>query len=258
MKLIISDLDGTLLNNESKVTEKSKETLKKIKAQGFEVAIATGRSFHSANLIREFIGIDMYLICNNGANIYNKDGSILKRHFIPINLSKKIIDILHKEKISYKAFNGIDVYLPTFGEVYDEIRKEHNLFFIENSDTVPELEKVLIIEDNEKRLFEIRDLMIKYFENELEIVISSEDCLDLNMKDCSKKLGVETIAQALDIDKKDIMAFGDSGNDYKMLQFVGYPVAMKDSYMSTKGFKNITYFTNDENGVADYLERKFL
>lgn len=258
MKLIISDLDGTLLNNDGKVSEKSKEVLAKIKEKGYEIAIATGRSFHSANLIRESIGIEMYLICNNGANIYNKDGSILKRHFIPIKLSKKIIDILNKEKISYKAFNGIDVYLPTYGEIYDEIRKEHNLFFIENSDSIPELEKVLIIEEDEKKLFEIRDLMLKYFESELEVVISSDDCLDLNMKNCSKKLGVETIATALNIKKDDIMAFGDSGNDYKMLQFVGYPVAMKDSYMSTKGFENITYFTNDENGVADYLEKKFL
>lgn len=258
MKLIVSDLDGTLLNNEGKVTEKSKEILKKIKEKGYEIAIATGRSFHSANLIREFIGIEMYLICNNGANIYNKDGSILKRHFIPIELSKKIIDILHKEKISYKAFNGIDVYLPTFGEVYEEIRKEHNLFFIENSSCIPELDKVLIIEENYKRLFEIRDLMFKYFENELEIVISSEDCLDLNMKNCSKKLGIETIAEALKIEIRNIMAFGDSGNDYKMLNLVGYPVAMKNSYMSTKGFKNITYFTNDENGVADFLEKKIL
>lgn len=258
MKLIVSDLDGTLLNNESMVTEKSKEILKKIKEEGYEVAIATGRSFNSANKIRESIGIEMYLICNNGANIYNKDGSILKRNFIPLDLSKKIIDTLNFERISYKAFNGLNVYLPTYGEIYEEIRKEHNLFFIENSNSIPELEKILIIEDDEEKLFSIRDLMCKYFKDELEIVISSEDCLDLNMKNCSKKLGVEIISKALDIKVEDIMAFGDSGNDYKMLKFVGYPVAMKDSYMSTKDFKHKTYFTNDEDGVADYLERKFL
>ena len=71
-------------------------------------------------------------------------------------------------------------------------------------------------------------------------------------------MGVKVISEKLGINSKNIMAFGDSGNDYKMLKFVGYPVAMKDSYMSTKDFKYKTYFTNDEDGVADYLERKFL
>lgn len=258
MKLIVIDLDGTLLNNEGIVTEKTKDILKKIKEKGIEIAIATGRSYNSAGKIRENIGIDMYLVCNNGANIYNKDGSLLKRNLIPADLSKKIIKILDDNKVNYKGFLGLDVFLPKYAKIHEEIKSEHNLIFLENFDTLPELEKILIIEENPKRLIEVKELMIENFERELEIVISSVDCLDLNAKNCSKKYGVELISQKLDVNVQDIMAFGDSENDYKMLCYVGIPVAMKNSYMSTKGFKNITYLTNDENGVADYLERKFL
>ena len=53
------------------------------------------------------------------------------------------------------------------------------------------------------------------------------------------------------------MAFGDSGNDYKMLKYVGHPVAMKDSFMSKIDFENKTDFTNDESGVAKYLQQYF-
>ena len=258
MKLIVSDLDGTLLNNEGKVTDKSIEVLRKIKNRGYELAIATGRSFSSANKIRETIGIEMFLICNNGANIYNKDGSILKTLHIPSDLSKKIIKILDETKANYKAFDGNNVYLPTYAKIHEEIKKEHRLTFLEDFNVLPNLEKILVIEEEEKRLFEIKDLMHKYFEDELEFVISSEDCLDLNIKNCSKGMGLQVISQELKINPNDIMAFGDSGNDYKMLQFVGYHVAMKDSYMSTKNFKHITFLTNDENGVADFLIKKFL
>ena len=69
--------------------------------------------------------------------------------------------------------------------------------------------------------------------------------------------GVEFISKELGIDKKDIMAFGDSGNDYKMLKYVAYPVAMKDSYMSEMGIENVTEYSNDESGVARYLKKFF-
>ena len=82
MKLVVSDLDGTLLNNESVVSEETKEIIKKLRAKGIEFAIATGRSFNSANKIRESMGIDIFLICNNGANIYGRNGELIKRNFI--------------------------------------------------------------------------------------------------------------------------------------------------------------------------------
>lgn len=258
MELIVSDLDGTLLNNNGIVTEKSIDILRKVKEKGYEIAIATGRSYNSASKIREIIDVEMYMICNNGANIYNKDGSILKTNLIPSSLGKEAIKILDKEKINYKAFNGLNVYLPKYAKIHEEIRSEHKLTFLEDFNILPDLEKVLIIEEDERKLFEAKKLMFKYFKNNLEIVISSSDCLDLNMKNCSKKMGVEIISEKLGINTNNIMAFGDSGNDYKMLKFVGYPVAMKDSYMSTKDFKHRTYLTNDEDGVADYLEKNFL
>lgn len=49
------------------------------------------------------------------------------------------------------------------------------------------------------------------------------------------------------------MVFGDSGNDYKMLKFVGYFVVMKDSFMSKRDFENKIDFINDESGVVKYL-----
>ena len=54
---------------------------------------------------------------------------------------------------------------------------------------------------------------------------------------------MEYISQELKINPKEIMAFGDSGNDYKMLKFVGHPVAMKDSFMAKRDFENKTDFT---------------
>ena len=77
MKLVVSDLDGTLLNDDSEVSNETIQAIKRLKENGIEFAIATGRSFNSANKIRKKIGLEIYFICNNGANIYNKNGKMI-------------------------------------------------------------------------------------------------------------------------------------------------------------------------------------
>ena len=232
MKLVVSDLDGTLLNDDSEVSNETIEMIKRLKENGIEFAIATGRSFNSANKIRKKIGLEIYLICNNGANIYNKNGKMIKNNIMPANLIRKVIKFLTENNIGYFAFDGsgINFYVPANMEIDAELLKEHIPHYIKNLEDIenlPALEKILIIEEDTERIYEIKDLIHNKFDSELEI------------------------------NPKEIMAFGDSGNDYKMLKFVGHPVAMKDSFMAKRDFENKTDFTNDESGVAKYLQKYF-
>ena len=193
MKLVVSDLDGTLLNDDSEVSNETIEMIKKLKENGIEFAIATGRSFNSANKIRKKIGLEIYLICNNGANIYNKNGNMIKNNVMPADLIRKVIKFLTENNIGYFAFDGsgINFYVPNDMEIDAELLKEHIPHYIKNLkdiENLPALEKILIIEDNPERIYEIKDLIHKNFDNELEIVISADDCLDLNIKGFTNKL----------------------------------------------------------------------
>ena len=77
MKIIVSDLDGTLLDENSKITDYTRETIKKLNRLGVEIIIATGRGEASAIRFKNQLGIDTYIICNNGANIYDKDENMI-------------------------------------------------------------------------------------------------------------------------------------------------------------------------------------
>ncbi len=260
MKLIISDLDGTLLNKNSDVSENTIKVIKElVKTTDIKFAIATGRGYHSAAPIKRKIGLDIYMICNNGANIYDREEKIIGENFISEDLAKKMIKIFTENKIDYKGFKGLDLYMPEYGDVIDEdIKREHNLIVVKDIEKdVRELEKFIILNETKEVIDKVRKLMEENFSEELEIVLSSPVCLDLNVKNCSKKLGVEQIIKELDILPEDILAFGDSENDYKMLNFVGKAVAMKDSFMS-KRLEKTTFLTNDEDGVADYIEKIIL
>lgn len=260
MKLIISDLDGTLLNNEGDVNQHTIDVIRElVEKTDVKFAIATGRGYDSAIKIKRKIGLDIYMICNNGANIYDEKEVLIEKNFIPKELCQKIIKIFTENKIDYKAFKGLDFYLPEYGDVVEEdIQKEYNMIVVKDIEKdIKELEKILVINETKEVLENARKLVEENFSEYLEIVISSPVCLDLNVKNCSKKLGVERIIKELKISPEDIMAFGDSENDYKMLKFIGKPIAMKDSYMS-KHLKNSTFLTNDENGLADYIEKMIL
>ena len=123
MKLVVSDLDGTLLNDDSEVSNETVEMIKRLKENGIEFAIATGRSFNSANKIRKKIGLEIYLICNNGANIYNKDGQLIKNNVMPSELIRKVIKFLTENNIGYFAFDGsgINFYVPADMEIDGEL-----------------------------------------------------------------------------------------------------------------------------------------
>ena len=179
-----------------------------------------------------------------------------ERFYVP----EETVNLLSHHYYVQNISTGDNFYVPENTQVDPALLKEHTPHYIKNSEDIeklPALEKILIIEEDPERIYEIKDLIHDNFDDELEIVISADDCLDLNIKGCSKKFGVEYISKELEINPKEIMAFGDSGNDYKMLKFVGHPVAMKDSFMAKRDIKNKTDFTNDESGVAKYLQQYF-
>lgn len=126
---------------------------------------------------------------------------------MPAELIRKVIKFLTEKNIGYFAFDGsgINFYVPADMEIDPTLLKEHIPHYIKNLkdiEELPALEKILIIEEDPERIYEIKDLIHKNFNDELEIVISADDCLDLNIKGCSKKGGVEYISQELEINPK--------------------------------------------------------
>mgnify|MGYP000855040581 FL=1 len=174
MKLVVSDLDGTLLNDDSEVSLETIQAIKQLKEKGIEFAIATGRSFNSANKIRKKIGLEIYLICNNGANIYNKNGELIKNNVMPADLIRKVVRFLTENKIGYFGFDGsgANFYVPYGTEIDDEFLKEHTPHYIKSSediDKLPALEKILIIEEDSERIYEIKDLISSIFSSNFSL-----------------------------------------------------------------------------------------
>ena len=256
MKLVVSDLDGTLLDTKSQITDYTKAAVKKLVDNGIEFAIATGRGRASAVRLKKDIGLDIYLICNNGANIYDKKENSIFEKIIDKKTSQEIIKLLRDRKIAYNGFIDDDFYR----DEYDKTDYSRRIDFIEHIlvdiEDCPALHKIIIVEEADIILRINKELREK-FSNVVEITISDPECIDIVPKECSKGNALKVIAQQLGIDMKRIMAFGDGENDLDMLRKVGHPVAMENAQEIVKKEINNTAPKNIENGVALYLEKFF-
>lgn len=257
MKLVVSDLDGTLLNQNSRISEETRNAVQKLSQKGVDFAIATGRGIGSIKEFKKILGQDVYAICNNGANIYDKNENLIFERVMDENLVKKIIMFFRENNVSYNGFRHGDIFT-------DEGTKEsivtletgYNLVQLKNAVKFPEMTKIIVKNDPEY-IKSLCEKMREKFSDVVDITISQPRCLDIVHKDCSKGKGIKMISQKLNIPLTEIMAFGDGENDFDMLQAVGHPVVMENGLDILKAQIKNKAPKNTENGVALYLEKYF-
>ena len=257
MKLVVSDLDGTLLNQNSRISEETKSAVQKLSQKGVDFAIATGRGIGSIREFKNFLGLDIYAICNNGANIYDKNENLIFERVMDENLVKDIIMFFRENNISYNGFRNGDIFTDEgTKESIVTLEKGYNLVQLKNAVKFPEMTK-MIVKNDPDFIKDLCEKMRKRFPDTVDITISQPRCLDIVHKDCSKGKGIKLISQKLDIPLESIMAFGDGENDFDMLQAVGHPVVMENGLDVLKEKIKNQAPKNTENGVALYLEKYF-
>lgn len=257
MKLVVSDLDGTLLLKYDSVGDYTIKTIRKLIDSGVEFAVATGRGRQGVDFLIEKLQRNIYVICNNGASIYDKNGNCIYEKMISKDIAIEILKAIRSEGVYYNAFDRENFYFnKTDPRDFTGRRKSFKRVPLESEEEIPNLSKI-IITDKEEIVSKMSDIMRKKYSDKIEVTISDPICVDLVPKDCSKGNGIKKIGEILGIETCEVMAFGDGENDLDMLRTVGHPVAMENSQeILKKEIKNIAR-PNVEEGVAKYIEEYF-
>ena len=256
MKLIVSDLDGTLLNEKKEITERTKNILREAYSKGIDFAIASGRSQHSIKNFQQDLGIKIFSICNNGANVYDKDENLIYSNPMKSEVVKKVLTFLRENKVNYNGFSHKNLYLDD-REKNPVLTVESGIFNIIElgiSDNFPEMFKIKARQDEES-LSRLKDFVLQQeFAPEIDVTITQPNCMDIVDKNCSKGNAIEFISKQFNIPIDEIIAFGDGENDYSMLAAAGHPVVMENGMATLKEAFSTRALTNEEEGVAIYLE----
>lgn len=261
-KMIVLDLDGTLLNQSQSVSKYSKEYLKRLKKQGFIITIATGRILKSALCATKNARFANYIISSTGSFCYN---IITGKTIFKNTISKEIV----KRVFSYyENCLFIDVCDKNMIYKYSDVVREHRSYVttMQNRDyilnTCKEVNHISIVMKNNQYVLELYPKLIKEFPN-LEVMLMQDSFgekkwIELCPKGCTKYKAIQKLAESLQIETKDIITFGDGLNDIEMIENCGMGIAMQNALVEVKEVADkVTEYPNTEDGVVRFLEEHF-
>lgn len=268
IKMIGLDLDGTLLNEKKQITPRTEDVLKRAIAQGVVVLTATGRPWMGVpEELQQFPGM-RYALTSNGARILDiQEGRVLEEHLLSVRSAKKALEICGKYDTLQEIYFDGQGYAPREKMAHvEKYHKNPNMWEYMRRTRIP-VEDIFEMVDRENRgLDKVQALFADMEEREkawdelskeddLELVGSLKYNIEVNARGVNKGTGLVNLGRLLGIRREEIMAFGDGDNDTVMLQEVGFGVAMGNAEEQVKRAADYITLTNDEEGVAEAIEK---
>ncbi|GAA0086331.1 Cof-type HAD-IIB family hydrolase [Clostridium sp. CTA-7] len=276
IKLIASDMDGTLLNNDHDIDKETVEAIRKAEEAGIIFTISTGRDYESVKELLDKHNIKAQCVLLNGAEYRDENGNILDVINIREENAKKIIEILNKNKLSARIFTNNGVFTTStkeeaFQEIVfrtmilnpalteDEAREmaqnqgfltclqyidDINKFF----ESGVEVRKFVAFHKDIELIDKIKKAMAEI--EGLEISSSFRDNIEITDINAQKGIILEKVAKKMSIAIGDVMIIGDSFNDYSMFEIFKETVAMKNAIVEVKAIAKYITDSNDNLGVA--------
>jgi len=255
VKMIICDLDGTLLRSDKTISPYTLDILHKCRKAGIELGIATARSQHGARIITDVFAPDV-LIYDGGA--MSKIGDlIIFGKAMNGDIAAKLARLL-LQKADYVAAENDEVYYYGGGPPTPYANELKNLgFTVEETDfAVPfgsEVHKVsAFIQSSDAAE------IVKYFPDVDITQYHGEILVRFAHKHAAKWQAVAATSNYFGIDIKNIAAFGDNYNDVEMLENCGIGVAMENAIYEAKAAAKYVCGSNDNDGVARFIEENIL
>jgi Cof subfamily protein (haloacid dehalogenase superfamily) len=261
-KLVISDLDGTLLESGQSLHPYTKEILAKLPKHGIHFTLASGRNLASLRPHAEQLNIKIPMVLANGCIIQSMDGIIHNRITMPVEVTRKVIEITEREnndlvisiddRLYYKKMT--DNIYRIFGKLTNSI------FEVGSWDTIggmiSDINKFMIIDwSSLEKLCKLEQIFEIELKNKADYLRTNIHHLEVMPKGVTKATGLKLLASELGISMEEIIAFGDYENDAAMLAEVGFGVAVQNACDLAKQNADLIVGSCAENGPAVFLDQ---
>lgn len=242
IRLIASDLDGTLLGKDKKVPEEMFSLIGKLKKKGILFAASSGRQYANIRRLFEPVKDESAYICENGAlTVYQ--GKVLYKETMEQETAREIVEaIWEKEGAEFTISGEKQYYLHPKSEEYryliDEIVKpDYTLIDSFDQVTEPCLKIAVYEKEGIEKSF---DYWYGRFGDKALVVTSGFDWLDFAPRGVDKGNGITALQKELGISREESMAFGDEYNDIGMLEAVEHSYAMETGKDKVKAVSRYT------------------
>jgi Cof subfamily protein (haloacid dehalogenase superfamily) len=262
IRLIMADLDGTLLNSAHVVSPYTAAAIRQAQALGVVITFATGKTFPSTqDLIKQF-DIRAPVVCGNGTQVFAPDGTLLHGDPIPLDFAL--------ESVRLARAHGMTVVVSTRTGLLSDVRdanvEELLVHYEPVPDLVPDLEdalrtayqpyKVVLMNQDHAKVVAFQGVLERVFERRAQVLrsglLSVVEVLPLGV---TKGTALEVVCSRLGIQPGEAICFGDNCNDVDMLRRAGIGVAMGQSPEDVRSQADYVTESNDEDGVGHALHR---
>ncbi|NFT08245.1 HAD family phosphatase [Clostridium botulinum] len=276
IKLIVSDMDGTLLNSEHKISKENLDAIKKAEERGIHFAIATGRSYQDVKPFIDECDLDCQCILMNGAEYRDENGKILENIYIDKEKTKRILEVLKNSGFSVELYTDKGIYTTdTKEEAYQGMIYRVKSFdphlseeeVLENAKVHPHLLNLKYIDDINRFLeSEINIAKVIAFYDDVDVIkklkfdiekiegliVASTFAtnVEINNIEAQKGLILSKTIEKMGISKDEVIVLGDSFNDYSLFTEFPKSFAMENAVPEIKEIAKYITDTNDNSGVA--------
>lgn len=278
--LFVSDMDGTLLQEDFTISPGNLAAIRRLEAVGIRFAVATGRTHYDAKMICAGHSLKPYIISNNGACVFDPDGKLLSGRELDRKFVYEITDFLEREKICYGLEESGGYIAPeNWIEVFDcevarlraggmEIPEEKADFVKQETQAqhgVLQVKDVREYLGQGKAVYSIS--LITYDKDVLArvdrwafshghgaaVCVSGTHNAEIMYRDCTKGRSLEFLCGCLEIPPEQVAVAGDSLNDLDMFEKAGLRFAVGNAREEIKAAADVVTGTNKEDGVAEAI-----
>lgn len=274
-KAILLDVDGTLLNSAKVLTDRTKEALIEAQKQGWLLILASGRSVNGLMRFARELKMDAFggaLVAFNGSKVVDmRSGEVLFEQPMSVSEGKAVLE--HLKNFDVIVLIDHDEYMLT-NDVYRTIERNgrdfavieyesrsNNYLLCEKKDLAAfvdfPLNKILTAATPAYLQAHWKE-MAAPFQDRLNSMFTADFYFEFTAKGIDKAQALRKTMEKLGCRPEDMIAFGDAQNDRSMLEMAGVGVAMGNATDELKQVADVIACSNDEDGIAVYLEEHVL
>lgn len=272
IKLIASDMDGTLLNSKHEISEENINAIKKAQELGVHFTIVTGRDYDGVKPVVENLGLNCEFIVLSGAEYRDIDGKIIFSISMDKRKVKKVMELLNKEGLDYEVFTNEGIYTSNkecYAQKFIDIVKINNLEIspeealkynkrFESIKEIKHIEEFINMDVNMYRICTFHkdtELIAKVKEQVkaiegLAVAGTFFNDIEINDIEAQKGLILAKVIEKMGIKRDEVIVLGDSFNDYSLFTEFENSFAMENAIPEIKSIATYITDSNDNSGVA--------
>lgn len=262
-KVVVVDVDGTLITSDNHVTPITKEAIKKVKEKGILFGVATGRAVSSAmNMLKQYEVDHLvdFLVCSNGVEIVDlKDNHSIITYPLTKDDLITITNYMKPCEVDYCLYDNGYLYTNNVSEIIHRISVFNNLkpviCPIEEL-PLPQAQKIVFAIPQEK-VDDVKEHKKKINDPRYSCFFTQAELFEFVDYRVSKATGISAFLSERGLSMENVVTFGDAENDSDMLVKAGLGVAMANAPLDIQAQADVVTKTNDEDGVAYYLDKLF-